>query len=231
MTDATGTALIVGASRTLGLALAEELAARDWTVVATTRGDRRTGLHDLAERASGKVGIETLDMTDADQIADLGGRLTGRRIDLLFINGAIAGANVPASEVPAEEFATVMITNALSPMRVIAALEHLVPPTGAIGVMSSRQGSISLNTNGGNDVYRASKSALNQLMRSHAARHPDDPRTLLLIHPGHVQTDLGGAGAPLTIADSIPKVADVILTHRHDGGLHFLSYTDETVPW
>ncbi|GGL80805.1 short-chain dehydrogenase [Microlunatus endophyticus] len=231
MTDTAGTALVVGASRALGLALTEELAARDWTVIATTRGGRRTGLHDLAERAHGRVEIETLDMTDADQIADLGRRLAGRGIDLLFINGAIAGDNVPASEVPVEEFATVMVTNALSPMRVIAALEHLVPPTGTIGVMSSRQGSISLNTNGGNDVYRASKAALNQLMRSRAARHSDDPRTLLLIHPGHVQTDLGGAGAPLAIADSVPRVVDVILAHRHDGGLHFLAYTDETVPW
>ncbi|MCW2654040.1 MAG: 3-oxoacyl-ACP reductase [Mycobacterium sp.] len=61
--------------------------------------------------------------------------------------------------------------------------------------MSSSLGSISLNTNGGLHLYRASKSALNQLVRSFAARHRDDARTLLLINPGWVQTGLGGPGA------------------------------------
>jgi NAD(P)-dependent dehydrogenase (short-subunit alcohol dehydrogenase family) len=58
--------------------------------------------------------------------------------------------------------------------------------------MSSRQGSVSVNTRGGHEAYRASKAALNSLMRSYAARHQDDPRTLLLMHPGWVKTDLGG---------------------------------------
>jgi NAD(P)-dependent dehydrogenase (short-subunit alcohol dehydrogenase family) len=69
-------------------------------------------------------------------------------------------------------------------MRVVEAFQDVVTSAGTIGVMSSRQGSLALNDNGGNEVYRASKSALNQLMRSFAARHADDPRTLLLISPG-----------------------------------------------
>jgi NAD(P)-dependent dehydrogenase (short-subunit alcohol dehydrogenase family) len=97
--------------------------------------------------------------------------------------------------------------------------------------MSSSQGSISLNTTGGQDAYRASKSALNQLMRSYAARNGDDPRTLLLINPGHVRTELGGPHAPLTIEDSVSAVVDTITAHRGETGLHFLDYRNQPVPW
>ena len=130
-----------------------------------------------------------------------------------------------------ETFAEVMVTNALGPMLAIEELQDLVPPTGTIGVMSSSQGSVSLNTRGHHDVYRASKSALDQLMRCLAARMADDPRTLLLINPGHVQTELGGPGAPLTIEQSIPGVVDTITAHAGDGGLQFLDRHDQVVPW
>jgi NAD(P)-dependent dehydrogenase (short-subunit alcohol dehydrogenase family) len=88
-----------------------------------------------------------------------------------------------------------------------------------------------MNTKGGHEVYRASKSALNQLFRSFAARYADDARTLLLINPGHVQTELGGEGAQLTVDDSIPGVVDTIMAHRGEGGLQFLDYRNEVVPW
>jgi hypothetical protein len=58
-------------------------------------------------------------------------------------------------------------------------------------------------------------------MRSFAARHSTDTRTLLLMNPGWVQTDLGGSGASLTIDQSIPGVVDTILAHRGEPGLHF----------
>jgi NAD(P)-dependent dehydrogenase (short-subunit alcohol dehydrogenase family) len=66
-------------------------------------------------------------------------------------------------------------------MRVIETLGDLVPVDGTIAIMSSGQGSVDNNHNGGFEIYRASKSALNQLMRSYAARHHDNPRTLLLM--------------------------------------------------
>jgi NAD(P)-dependent dehydrogenase (short-subunit alcohol dehydrogenase family) len=232
MTD-TGrhTALIIGASRALGLALAAELLGRDWNVIATVRGTERTRLHDLADTVGDRLTIESLDMTVPDEIAALRDRLAGRSLDLLFVNGAVTRGDLPIAEVPTEMFVEVMVTNALSPIRVIEALHDLVPASGTIGVMSSRQGSISLNTRGGQDLYRASKSALNQLMRSFAARHSTDTRTLLLMHPGWVKTGLGGSGAPLTIEQSAPGVVDTIIAHRGEPGLHFLDYRDEVVPW
>jgi NAD(P)-dependent dehydrogenase (short-subunit alcohol dehydrogenase family) len=223
------TALIVGASKGLGLAMVAELLRRDWRVIATVRGDNRAQLDALD--AHERLEIEVLDVTVPEQIVALRDRLAGRRLDLLFVNAGVAHDDIPVAEVSTDSFVDVMVTNALSPLRVVEALEDLVPDTGTIGVMSSRQGSVSLNTRGGHEVYRASKSALNQLFRSYAARHADDPRTLLLINPGHVQTELGGKGATLTVDDSIPGVVDTIVAHAGEGGLQFLDYQNAVVPW
>ncbi len=84
-----------------------------------------------------------------------------------------------------------MVTNALSPMRVVEALQDLVTADGLIGVMSSGQGSVTNNVNGMREVYRGSKAALNQYMRSFAARQANTPRAMVLMAPGSVRTDLG----------------------------------------
>ena len=223
------TALIVGASKGLGLAMVAEFLRRDWRVIATVRGENRTELDALDH--DGRLEVEKLDVTVPEQIAALHDRLKGRRLDLLFVNAGVAHDDVPVAEVSTDSFVEVMVTNALGPLRVVEALENLVPDSGTIGVMSSRQGSILLNTRGGHEVYRASKSALNQLFRSFAARHVDDPRTLLLVNPGHVQTELGGKGATLTVEDSIPGVVDTIVAHAGEGGLQFLDYQNAVVPW
>ncbi|MFF2147088.1 SDR family NAD(P)-dependent oxidoreductase [Kitasatospora sp. NPDC058190] len=225
------TALIVGASRTLGLGLAAEFLHRDWGVIGTVRGTARTGLHDLADTSDGRLTVESLEMTDPQQIAALRDRLAHRTLDLLFVNAAVTRGDLPIGEVPTDMFTEVMVTNALSPMRVVETLGPLVAPTGTIGVMSSDQGSITLNTDGGQDLYRASKSALNQLMRCYAARHVDGARTLLLMDPGWVRTELGGFEAELSVEESVPGVAGTIERHRGKAGLHFVDHLGQVVPW
>ncbi|ATY15128.1 3-oxoacyl-ACP reductase [Amycolatopsis sp. AA4] len=220
-------ALIIGASRGLGYALAAEFLGRGWQVTATERTP--SPLHELAG-----LTVETVDIAAPDQVAALRERLAGSTFDLLFVNAGTNYTTDPAAtlaDVSTEDFTRVMVTNALSPMRAVETLQDLVAPTGTIGVMSSGQGSIADNTNGGFEVYRASKSALNQLMRSYAARHADDPRTLLLMAPGWVKTDLGGPGARLTIDESIPGVADTIEAWAGKGGLHYLDRAGQTVNW
>ncbi|WNV83551.1 SDR family NAD(P)-dependent oxidoreductase [Umezawaea sp. Da 62-37] len=233
MTDSTtsGSALVIGASRGLGLALVAEYLDRGWQVTATVRGAARTGLHDLADASGGRLTVEEVDIAVPEQVTALRERIGDRKFDLLFVNAGITQGDVPVGDVTTESFTEVMITNALSPMRVVEAFQDVVPPTGTIGVMSSRQGSVSLNTNGGHEVYRASKSALNQLMRSFAARHADDPRTLLLMCPGWVRTGLGGPGALLSIEESIPAVVDTIGKQAGLGGLHYLDREGQTLPW
>jgi NAD(P)-dependent dehydrogenase (short-subunit alcohol dehydrogenase family) len=223
--------LVIGASRGLGYALAAEYLSRGWQVTATVRGTG-TQLHDLAASSAGRLVVETVDITVPEQVAALHQRLAPATFDLLFVNAGVTnGPEETAADVSTDTFVRLMVTNALSPVRMVEALQDLVTPKGTIAVMSSGQGSVANNNKGGFEIYRASKSALNQLMRSFAARHAGDPHTLLLIAPGWVQTDLGGPGAPLTIDQSIPGVADTIEDQAGQGGLQYLDYRGQTVPW
>jgi NAD(P)-dependent dehydrogenase (short-subunit alcohol dehydrogenase family) len=226
------TALIIGASRGLGLALAEEYLKREWRVIATVRGETPAKLNNLWEAHSKALEIEQLDINKPDQLAALRAKLKGRKIDLLFVNAGVnIDPEITIGKVTTEDFRHIMETNALNPMRSIESLEHLVPSTGVIAVMSSGLGSVAGNESGGYEIYRASKASLNTFMRSFAARHAGDSRAMLVIAPGWVRTDMGGAGAPLEINDSIPRVVDVITSNTGKPGVRYLDYQGKTVPW
>lgn len=232
-TNTPGSILLVGASRGLGLAMAEDFVKRGWRVTGTVRGTKRTGLHDLQDRHRDAVEIVELDITSLEDISALHERLDGRRFDILFVNAGIANAN-PEETIGAvsnEEFVRVMLTNALGPMRVVERLDHLVPGQGLIGVMSSGQGSIANNLKGGREVYRGSKAALNQYMRSYAAREAGKRRALVLVAPGWIRTDLGGPDAPFTMEETVPKIVDVLLGQVGKPGLRYLDREGKDVPW
>ncbi|TJV22440.1 MAG: SDR family oxidoreductase [Mesorhizobium sp.] len=213
--------------------MAAEFLKKGWNVVGTVRGGgTRTVLHDLADEHAGRVEIETLDICEPDQIAGLRQRLTGRMFDMLFVNaGTTNNETDTVGQVTTDEFIRVMLTNALSPLRVIESLDDLVEASGLIGVMSSGQGSVSNNTTGMREVYRGSKAALNQYMRCYAARHAGEARSMVLMAPGWVRTELGGPGARLTIQESIPSLVNVLLAKRGNPGLEYLDYLGRTVPW
>jgi NAD(P)-dependent dehydrogenase (short-subunit alcohol dehydrogenase family) len=225
--------LLIGASRGIGSAMAAEFLKEGWNVVGTVRAQTGTGLHDLADEYAGQLEIEYLDVTEPDQIAALRTRLCGRRFDILFVNAGTANANQheTIAGVSIQEFVHVMITNALAPMRVIEALQDLVSADGLIGVMSSGQGSIAANEKGGHEVYRGSKAALNQYMRSYAARHAGESRALLLLAPGWIRTALGGPEAPFSLEEAIPGIVNVLLSKRGRAGLEYLDRNGRTVPW
>ncbi|MGF6241814.1 MULTISPECIES: SDR family NAD(P)-dependent oxidoreductase [Paraburkholderia] len=222
--------LVVGASRGLGLALAEEYCGRGWHVIATSRS-KSAGLASLLERYPESLELETVDIVDLASVRTLRTRLEGRKLNTLFVNAGIAKANVLTTvQVEEKDFLDMMLTNALSPMRVIEVFRDIVAENGVMAAMSSEIGSIT-NSFGFWELYSSSKAALNMLMKAFSTRHPDDSRALLLVAPGWVRTEMGGPEATFEISESIPLVVDVV---ERNAGVPGLRYTDrfgEILPW
>jgi NAD(P)-dependent dehydrogenase (short-subunit alcohol dehydrogenase family) len=221
------TALIIGASRGLGLGLVQRHLERGWSVIATVRS-RSEALAAL----EGALRIETLDMTEPAQIADLGERLSSVALDLLFVNaGIIDDPTMTAGAVTDAVFHRVMATNALAPLRVIEQFGRLVMPGGTIAVMSSGLGSVANNGSGGYETYRASKAALNSLLKSASSRDRTDTRTWLAVDPGWVRTDMGGDAATLDVETSTRGIVDMLEANRGRGGVGFLNHRGGEVAW
>lgn len=223
------TIAIVGASRGLGLALAEQFCRRHWCVIATVRG-KSLGLEALKARFPESLDVETADIADEASVRRLRQRLERRTVDMLFVNAGIAKSiSKTAGTAPSCDFLEMMLVNAFSPMRLIEIFEDIVAPDGTIAVMSSELGSISGN-NGLWDLYASSKAALNMLMKCYTA-HRHDLRAKLVVAPGWIQTDMGGPDASFTVEECIPRVADVLEKNHGKPGLRFVDRFDKTLPW
>jgi NAD(P)-dependent dehydrogenase (short-subunit alcohol dehydrogenase family) len=227
------TILLVGALRGPVQAMAAEFVKTGWHVVGTVREGSRTELNDLAQAHPDQVTIEQLDITEPDQIVALRDRLCGNAFDMLFVNAGTANRNQAETlaETSTDEFVRVMLTNALGVMRAVEGLQDLVRPAGLIGVMSSGQGSIANNLKGWHEVYRGSKAAPNQYMRSYAARHADDRRAMVLMAPGWIRTELGGPEATFSIKETIPQLVDTLVAQQGIPGLRFIDRHGKPVPW
>jgi NAD(P)-dependent dehydrogenase (short-subunit alcohol dehydrogenase family) len=227
------TALIVGASRGLGLGLAQELFARGWQVTATARNPATAnGLNALVQDSAGKVTVATADITQRSSIDALASIFRPGQLDLVFINAGIAGPSHQSVEtVSDEDFTALLLTNSLAPLRVARRLLPCLNERGTLAFMSSALGSVADNKSGGFDLYRASKAALNILTRSLAATTlKGQPLRVLTLHPGWVRTDLGGPHAPLSIEESVRGLANV-LEAPGDTQHRFLDYQGNELPW
>ncbi|HYZ63629.1 MAG TPA: SDR family NAD(P)-dependent oxidoreductase, partial [Acetobacteraceae bacterium] len=150
-------ALILGASRGLGLGLATELVRRKWSVTGTVRKEEdRAGLEEAGAKSA------MADITDHDSLCTL--RSQVGRLDLLFVN---AGISEPADFgiIDEDGIGHLFMTNAVAPVRAVLTLKERLAPDGTIAFMSSRMGSVSLTMSGNKAMYRASKAALNTLTR------------------------------------------------------------------
>ncbi|WP_296185690.1 SDR family NAD(P)-dependent oxidoreductase [Pseudomonas sp. UBA1879] len=224
------TALVIGASRGLGLALAEEYLTRGWQVIATTRGHSE-GLDKLRQRFGVSLEIEQVDIIDLSSVRALRGRLDARELDTLFVNAGICKANeLTPLQVAEKDYLDMLLTNALSPMRVIELFHDRVKVDGVVATMSSELGSIADST-GFWELYSSSKAALNMLMKSFHARHVEDTRALLLVAPGWVRTDMGSQDALLDVSESIPLVVDVVNRNAGVPGLRFINRHGDELPW
>jgi NAD(P)-dependent dehydrogenase (short-subunit alcohol dehydrogenase family) len=221
-------ALIVGASRGLGLGLVETFLQRGWRVTAT----QRSVSPGLAALSSPALQVETVDIDDDAAVAALHGRLGGRSFDLILVVAGVATqADKPLHEVPRDLAARVYLTNAVSPIRFAEVFLDRLAPRGTLALMTSILGSVALNEDGGWETYRASKAALNTYARSFEFRHRARGIGVVLLHPGWVRTDMGGPEADLDVGTSVTGMADVIEDRLGQPGCVYLDYTGATLAW
>ncbi len=218
--------LITGAGRGIGLEIARQYAAAGWEVIATLR-DRAQGetLEALGAR------VELLDMRDFAAVEAFPERLGGVALDLLIANAGMTAGRIIDSAAEAGAWAQVHAVNAIAPtLLATRLLPNVAAASGKLVAITSRMGSIA-DSSGDYVGYRASKAALNAAWRALALGWRERPVTLVLLHPGWVQTDMGGPSAPLPVEESVAGMRRVIAGLPHSESGAFVDYRGAPVPW
>lgn len=216
------TVLITGANRGIGLEFARQYSADGWDVVATVR-------EHSPELDALNVRVERLDMRNLDAVAGFGERLDS--LDLLIANAGTYGPKSPESGEEGEEWLETFAVNTVAPYLLAQSVLPLIERVqGKLVAISTKMGSIEDNMSGGYIAYRSSKSALNMAWHS-LAIDIRGKASCAVIHPGWVQTRMGGKSAPLSTEDSVSEIRKVIdgLTEADSGS--FFSHDGSEIPW
>jgi NAD(P)-dependent dehydrogenase (short-subunit alcohol dehydrogenase family) len=220
------TALIIGASRGIGREFMRQLRRSGWKVIATARDD--TALDGL--RSEGAQALK-LDVLKPESLAGLGWQLDDEKLDLAIYVAGVYGAGGQSTTPPtADDFDKVMHTNVLGAMQAVPLIAPMVGASrGIFAFISSGMGSVGEVESSFGWVYRASKAALNMVVKSASFDYPD--ATFVALSPGWVQTDLGGPNAEISVEDSVSGMLKVLFTLDHSESGTFRHYTSRELAW
>jgi len=222
------TVLITGANRGIGLEFVKQYKQAGYRVIGTARKPEKA-----AELKSLGARVEQLDVTDPESISALADSLKDVQIDILLNNAGVRGdRSATLDTLDFDRIEHTFAVNTFGPMRVTQALYKNMQrsDTKKIIQISSIMGSIQ-NSGGGDYDYRASKTALNMLNKSLAAELAAAGYISVVLHPGWVKTDLGGANARLTTTESVTGMIEVIEQLDAKDNAHFYDYQGQEIPW
>ena len=234
------TVLITGANRGLGLEFAKQYAADGWRVIACSRHSS-PGLAGLAGLHS-EVTVHAVDITDGGQIRKLATELQSEAIDVLINNAGIMGkggfggsgfTEQRFGNLDYDDLEQIFRTNVFGPLQMIEAfLTHVARShQKKIVTLTSILGSTALNTRGGLYGYRASKAAVNAIMKSMSIDLAAQGILAVAMHPGWVRTDMGGQRADIDAAESVAGMRRVIASLTPDNLGHVIAYDGKTLPY
>ena len=222
-------ALIIGASRGLGLGLVKELLNDGWDVTATVRNpDNAQPL-----KALGAVRVEELEIDEQQAIKALSQKLDDEVFDLVFINAGIKGPDDQLSgDASLADIGQLFLTNSVAPINVAQAfVSKIQKGSGVLAFMSSGIGSIKSPDAPEMALYKASKAALNSMTNTFIGQLGEDRPTVLTLHPGWVKTDMGGEDAEIDVPTSTRGLVEQVNAYAGKGGHHFIDYQGQTIPW
>jgi len=218
--------LIVGASRGIGLELVRQYRAADARVTATARSD--DALATL--RALGANAI-ALDVANVESASRLAWQIDSEAFDVIVFCAGVYGPHTTGLEPPSEaEFAAVMNTNVLGPMRVLPSLVDALAPGAKLALLSSRMGAIGPRTGHQGWLYRASKAAVNSVLKD-VSQVLAGRCICVSLHPGWVRTEMGGAGGDLAPEQSASDIRRVIAGLSAADNGRFINHDGATIPW
>lgn len=216
--------LITGANRGIGLEFARQYAADGWNLTVTSR-------ESSAELEARGATVNSLDMSDLDAVERFG-KSYDRPLDLLIANAGTWGPMRISSAADAREWRDALAINSIAPVL----LAHMLLPRaieakGTLIGITSKMGSVDDNGSGGYIAYRSSKSALNSAWRSLAIDNRSKGVIAAVLHPGWVQTRMGGSNAPLTVEQSVSAMRQTIAGLEPNDTGTFLNYDGTPIPW
>lgn len=222
--------LITGANRGIGLEFVKQYLLGGCNVIACCRDPENAGA--LQALANPRLEILPLDVSDNASISALPGLLRGREISIFINNAGIYGQGQTLEQVDCEEWLSVFQVNTIAPMALSRELLPLMSKTsGKMLYLSSKMGSIAENSSGSTYVYRTSKTALNQVVKSLSVDLADKGILVAALHPGWVLTDMGGPNALIDTETSVTGMMDVIEHLDSQGSGQFFNYNAEKIPW
>jgi NAD(P)-dependent dehydrogenase (short-subunit alcohol dehydrogenase family) len=227
--------LITSANRGLGLEFAAQYLAAGWHVYAACRQPKPAEkLQRLAQNAKNRVAIVAMDVTNASSIDRAAKKIDGGTIDVLINSAGITGKpGQKTGNVDYASWAQVLDVNTMGPLRVIEAFVDNVARSERklVVTITSGMGSLADNTSGGSIAYRSSKAAVNMVMRSAAIDLARRGISCVLVNPGWVRTDMGGAGATISPKESVTALRRLIETLGPAQSGKFFNYDGREYPW
>ncbi len=229
------TILITGANRGIGLELTRQFSESGWQVLACCRNPENA--EDLTKITMDNLAVEVypLDVTDYEQLAGLALQLKDKKIDILLSNAGIYGPRAMGifGQVEAGAWRQVLETNTIAPLMLAQAFveQVAISEQKVIAVISSRVGSIEDNSGGGGYIYRSSKTAVNQVVKSLSIDLVERGISTLSLHPGWVKTDMGGSDAEIFPAESVAGLKRTLVGAGLPQNGMFFDYDGSVIPW
>ena len=226
------TVLITGANRGLGLKFTELYAQKKFNVLATCRTPHNAdGLLELADK-NNQISVLPLDVGIYEEVENLAETIKASPIDILINNAGIWRSSTLGS-INREAWLESFTINSIAPYEVTQALLPNIKKGSLKKVVSitSKMGSIDDNTSGSSYIYRSSKSALNMVMRSLQHDLSSYGIATLTLHPGWVQTDMGGMNALINDEQSVSGMINVIDKLNIENTGRFIDYDGKPISW